>query len=121
MGLRSRERRIKEKSAAPLLLHVHVTDSSQTGPSWFALLVKPRHERAVADALRLKGFEEFCPQYVAIRRWSDRLKRLELPLFPRYVFCRFDRRDSLYALTTPGVASILGIGKLPLPVPDTEI
>lgn len=96
-------------------------ESLKLNPSWFALQVKPRHEQTVAEALRSKGLEDFCPRYVALRRWSDRVKRLELPLFPRYVFCRFDRRQSLTALTTPGVVSILGIGKTPLPVADEEI
>jgi transcription antitermination factor NusG len=88
---------------------------------WFALQVKPRHEKSAAEALRHKGLEDFCPQYLAVRRWSDRMKRLEFPLFPRYVFCRFDLHNKLSVLTTPGVVSILGIGKSPLPVPDGEI
>jgi transcription antitermination factor NusG len=121
MGLRSRKRAIKEQNAATLLLRAYVTDSSQPNPSWFALQVKPRHEKAVAEALRLKGLQEFCPQYLAVRRWSDRVKRLTLPLFPRYVFCRFDRRDALLALTTPGVTSILGVGKRPVPIADAEM
>jgi transcription antitermination factor NusG len=65
--------------------------------------------------------EDFLPQYLAIRRWSDRIKRLEAPLFPRYVFCRFDLRNKLSVLTTPGVVSVLGIGNPPLPVPEAEI
>ena len=95
--------------------------SSELNPSWFALQVKPRHEKKVAEALRRKDLEDFLPRYLALRRWSDRVKPLELPLFPGYVFCRFDRRHSLIALTTPGVVSILGNGKTPVPVPDSEI
>ena len=95
--------------------------SSGLNPSWFALQVKPRHEHAVAEALRLKGLEEFCPRYLSLRRWSDRVKRLELPLFSRYVFSRFDQGQSGIARTTAGVVSILGIGNKPLPVPDDEI
>jgi transcription antitermination factor NusG len=96
-------------------------DSLDLNPSWFALQVKPRHEKTVAEGLRQKGLEDFYPRYMALRRWSDRVKQMEMPLFPRYVFCRFDRRQSLMALKTPGVVSILGIGKAPLPVADAEI
>jgi transcription antitermination factor NusG len=92
-----------------------------TNISWFALQVKPRHEKTTAEALRSKGLEDFLPQYLAIRRWSDRIKRLEAPLFPRYVFCRFDLRNKLNVLTTPGVVSILGVGKTPLAVAEAEI
>jgi transcription antitermination factor NusG len=87
-----------------------------TNISWFARQVKPRHEKTTAEALRSKGLEDFLPQYLAIRRWSDRIKRLEAPLFPRYVFCRFDLRNKLNVLTTPGVVSILGVGKTPVPI-----
>jgi transcription antitermination factor NusG len=93
----------------------------EAGTCWFALRVKPRHERSSAAALRLKGYEEFVPLYRSRRRWSDRVKELELPLFAGYVFCRFDSRFRLPILTTPGVWSILGGGREPVPVPDWEI
>jgi len=89
--------------------------------NWFALQVKPRHEKAAANALRSKGFEEFLPMCTSVRRWSDRWKELQTPLFPRYVFCRFDLKDRLPVLTTPGVVSIVGTGKIPTPVDEAEI
>ncbi len=88
---------------------------------WFALQVRPRHEKTAACALRSKGFEEFLPLCTAVRRWSDRTKELRTPLFPRYVFCHFDLRHKLSILTTPGVTSIVGVGKSPTPVADSEI
>jgi transcription antitermination factor NusG len=72
--------------------------------------------------LRGKGYEEFLPLYRSRRRWSDRVKELDLPLFPGYLFCRFDVHDRLLPiLTTPGVISIVGAGKTPIAVPDEEI
>ena len=88
---------------------------------WFALQVRPRHEKATALALRGKGFEEFLPLCKTKRRWSDRVKELEAPLFPGYVFCRFSPQDRLPILTTPGVAYIVGMGKTPVAVADAEI
>ncbi|MFN3322411.1 MAG: transcription termination/antitermination protein NusG [Bryobacteraceae bacterium] len=88
---------------------------------WFALRVKARHEKNIAWVLRQKGYEEFLPLYHCERKWSDRMKQLELPLFPGYVFCRFDPRHRLPILTTPGVALIVGNGKTPEPVEDQEI
>ena len=96
-------------------------NSENPGRSWFALTVKPRHEKTVAQSLRCRGFEEFLPLYVARRAWSDRIKSVELPLFPGYVFCCFDSLRRLAALTTPGVTSIVGIRNIPTPVPDEEI
>jgi transcription antitermination factor NusG len=78
---------------------------------------------SVASAtLRGKGYEDFLPLYPSRRRWSDRIKELELPLFPGYLFCRFDVSDRLMPiLTTPGVIGIVGAGKTPIPVGDEEI
>jgi transcription antitermination factor NusG len=68
-----------------------------------------------------KGYEAYLPLYRSGRRWSDRVKQLDLPLFPGYLFCRFDVLDRLPILTTPGVISVVGAGKTPIPVDDEEI
>jgi transcription antitermination factor NusG len=88
---------------------------------WFALTVAPRKEKITAHTLRKEGFEEFLPLYSSTRRWSDRIKRLENPLFPGYVFCRFDLRDRQTVLKTPGVVSIVSFGKLPEPIDESEM
>ena len=75
----------------------------------------------VATLARQKGFEDFLPLYNVRRRWSDRFKTVELPLFPGYVFCRLDARNRLPLLTIPGVAGIVGLGKIPVPIDDAEI
>lgn len=88
---------------------------------WFAVRVKPRAERVVADALRGKGYEEFLPLHRERRRWSDRVATVEAPLFPGYVFCRFDVQRRLAIVTTPAVLQIVSIGKTPHPIADDEI
>ena len=85
--------------------------------SWFALYVKPRHEKNVASILRGKGYDEFVPLYK--RRSSSRTT--ELPLFPSYVFCRFPEDRRLPVLVTPGVFSIVECGGRPAPVGHDEI
>jgi transcription antitermination factor NusG len=88
---------------------------------WFAIRVKSRCEKVVATIAHNKGFEEFLPLYQSRRRWSDRLKSLDIPLFPGYVFCRMDPRYRLPLLTIPGVVQFVGIGKTPVPIDDGEI
>jgi transcription antitermination factor NusG len=88
---------------------------------WYALTVKPQHERAASRHLRDKGLEEFSPLYRARRRWSDRWKEIELCLFPGYIFCRFSYKERLLVLGTAAVNSIVGFAKTPTPVPDAEI
>ena len=88
---------------------------------WFALQTKSRCESAVATQLRGKGYESLLPKYKSCRRWSDRVKELELPLFPGYLFCRFNPLDRLPILVTPGVLRVVGTGKNPIPVEDAEV
>jgi len=88
---------------------------------WFAVRTASGREKFVATQLQARGFEEFLPVYRTRRQWSDRIKELELPLFPGYLFCRFDFNHRLPILITPGVKLIVGFGKQPTPVSEVEI
>ena len=99
----------------------HHLMNGSTEPSWFAVQVKTTHEKRVASLLDEKGFEFFLPLYRDRRRWSDRIKEMELPLFPGYIFCRFARPARSAVLKTPSVYRVVGIGSVPAPVDDTEI
>ena len=89
--------------------------------AWYALTVKPRHEKAAALNLERKGLESYLPLYRAQRQWSDRHKEVELCLFPGYVFCRFGFERRLDVSSLPSVTSIVGFGGLPTPVSEEEI
>lgn len=89
--------------------------------SWYALSVRPKYERTVANALTSKGIDTFLPVYQVQRRWKDRLRESEQPLFPWYLFCRFDLSNRLPILVTPGVLSIVGYGTTPVRIDDKEI
>jgi transcription antitermination factor NusG len=89
---------------------------------WFALSVWSRQEQAVAANLMHKGHEVFLPFYRVRRKWSDRIKVVDLPLFPGYVFCHFDLANKATpVVTTPGVIRLLGSGTGPEPVDEREI
>jgi transcription antitermination factor NusG len=88
---------------------------------WFALRVKSNFEKLTSQILQQKGYQSFLPTYHTRNRWSDRMKSVERPLFPGYLFCRFDQGDRLPILVTPGVVSVVGLGKIPVPIPDEEI
>jgi transcription antitermination factor NusG len=98
-----------------------VSNPSIAGPQWFALRVKSRCEKTVAAIARNNGFEVFLPAYVSRRRWSDRIKSIEVPLFPGYVFCRLESQRRFPLLMLPGTLHIVGIGKIPVPIEDHEI
>ncbi len=87
---------------------------------WYALQVRPRWEKLAALALGQKGYDPFLPLYTSRNRWSDRYKDVSLPLFPGYVFCRFDLSRRLPVMTTPGILSVVG-GRTPVPVDSAEL
>jgi transcription antitermination factor NusG len=83
--------------------------------------VKPRHEKTTGHILSLKGFETFLPLYSRVHRYGGREREYRLPLFPGYLFCRFDLNESLPVLSTPSVNSLAGAGRKPLPVEESEV
>jgi transcription antitermination factor NusG len=91
------------------------------GTEWYALQLRPRLEKVVATHLQHKGYEEYLPTYRSRRCWSDRVKELDYPLFPGYIFCKFDLRNRLPILVIPGVISIVSIGRMPMPISEAEI
>jgi transcription antitermination factor NusG len=88
---------------------------------WYALRVKSRHEDVVEVHAHARGYESFLPKYSVRRRWSDRIKEAEQPLFPGYVFCRFDPLNRFPVLSIPGVVHAVGFGKELVAVEEAEI
>src|SRR5262245_41521812 len=88
---------------------------------WYALYVRARFEKYVQDELEKRGYEAFLPEYVSKPRGVARLRSISLPLFPNYLFCRFNIRSQHPVLMTPGVVLIAGTGSLPVPVNEKEI
>jgi transcription antitermination factor NusG len=64
---------------------------------------------------------DFLPTWRSRRKWSDRVKELDLPLFPGYIFCRFNASDPFPVLNSPGVVHIVSAGNNPIPVEEKEI
>jgi len=72
-------------------------------------------------ALRGKGYSEFLPVYSPDNVKPSNRPRPQVPLFPGYVFCRFEFDNRLPILKTPGVLQVIGAGKLPVPIDENEI
>lgn len=88
---------------------------------WFAVQVKPRHEKAVALAVRCKGFVAFLPTYESRHHSCGHWRVADLPLFPGYVLSRFNPEKRLPILTIPGVFSIVSRGRVPAPLEEHEV
>jgi transcription antitermination factor NusG len=88
---------------------------------WYGVRVRSNGEAQASSELSAREFEAFLPTQRVRRRWSDRVKRLEVPLFPGYLFCKFWPQERVKVLEAPAVIQVLGIGGTPIPVSDTEI
>ncbi len=88
---------------------------------WYAVSVRPRHEKLVTRHLEHQGVNYFLPVYRSVRHWKDRRKELEMALFPGYVFVNLNLRDRGGVLRTPGVVQFVTFQGQPAVVPDTEI
>jgi transcription antitermination factor NusG len=89
---------------------------------WFALRIRHQCENSCSVFLRYAGFGVCSPTYVLKRRWSDRIKLLEVPLFPGYIFCQMNPAQQRgQVLSAPGVVQIVGIGNTPVPVDPSEM
>ena len=91
--------------------------------SWYALLARARHEKIVTQRLQEVGVTSFLPTIMQERRWSDRKKMVEFPLFSCYVFAKLSPTNEgrLKALRIDGVYSLVGTRGEGTPIPDEQI
>jgi transcription antitermination factor NusG len=89
--------------------------------NWYVVYTKPKWEKKVADQLNKIGIRCYCPLIIQMRQWSDRKKKVEVPLFNSYVFVQLEDLDRNLVFQIPGVIRYLfWLGK-PAIVRDGEI
>ncbi|MFM9826227.1 UpxY family transcription antiterminator [Flavobacterium sp.] len=89
--------------------------------NWYVVYTKPKWEKKVAEQLKEQGIECYCPLITKVKQWSDRKKKVEVPLFNSYVFLQLDEKDRNLAFLSSGVVRYLfWLGK-PAIVKDDEI
>ena len=98
-----------------------LTQNTTVPLPWYGIRTRSNQERLAATVLKCKGYEQYLPVYSHRRRWSDRVVETHQPLFPGYVFCRFDAKKRRPIITTPGVVAVVGCGNEPEPISETEI
>ena len=88
---------------------------------WYAGYTAARHEKRVAEHLTQRGVEHFLPLYETIHRWNNGRHRVQLPLFPGYVFVRIALQDRLRVIEVPGFVRLVGFNGLAYPLPEADI
>jgi transcription antitermination factor NusG len=89
--------------------------------NWYALYTSPRAEKKACALLIEKGIEAYLPLQRSLRRWSDRKKWVEEPLFRSYLFVNIDQRRYFDVLNTPGVVRYITFEGKAVPVPQKQI
>lgn len=90
--------------------------------NWYALYTLPNHEKSAASFLALNNIETYLPLYNVVHRWKNRCTRkIDLPLFPRYLFARFCFSQRFHLLGFKSVVSIVSGGQEPAVLSDEEI
>ncbi|HET6178204.1 MAG TPA: UpxY family transcription antiterminator [Candidatus Sulfotelmatobacter sp.] len=93
-------------------------------PRWYALRTRSRHEKMATHQLETRGIETWLPSVTRVHRWSDRKKRVEVPLFSGYTFVRVayaSNEQRLRVLQTHGVVGFVGVQRTGIPIPDSQI
>jgi transcription antitermination factor NusG len=91
--------------------------------AWFAVQTRSRHERVVSHHLNMRGVSNYLPTVCEVRRWSDRRKKIEIPLFPGYVFVQIVAHNEcrVEVLRTPGIVRFVGAPPEGAQIPQQEI
>jgi len=89
---------------------------------WFAVYTNSRHEKCVARHFDERQIENFLPLYQKLYHWKKRNSvRVELPLFPNYVFVHTRPQQRTSVLAVPGVRGMVGRGQVASALPEAEI
>jgi len=90
--------------------------------NWYAVTTRSRHEKVVAEQLWQKEIECFLPLHEVISKWKDRLKKVQFPLFPGYLFVHVPIQERrLDILKVPSVVRIIGFNGEPVSIPGPEV
>jgi transcription antitermination factor NusG len=88
---------------------------------WYVLYTRPRFEKQICREIQFLNYESYLPLRIITRRWSDRVKKIEEPLFYSYVFTKTDIRYRVDLLQIPGVVRFVSTEGKPATIPVNEI
>lgn len=99
-----------------------IQNSSSKIKHWYAIYVRSRHEKCVHSELQNKGIESSLPMATQIRQWSDRKKKIEVPLFRGYVFVKIDIvQEKLPVIQTDGVVKFVTFCNKSVVIPEQQM
>ena len=110
--------KVQDKHRIIVAEHHNTPDAAQ---KWFVLYTRPRHEKFVESQFLNKGIEAFTPRRILRKKWSDRVKRIEEPLFKSYCFVKFSLKDKTKIASQKGVVHIVHFRGHYIPIDESVI
>ena len=95
--------------------------SSAISKKWYVFYTYPKFERRIHEYLQQENYESFLPMHWVVRQWSDRKKRMEVPLFPNYIFVNIEQNKISEVLNTPKLICCLSFNRIPAFLRQKEI
>lgn len=89
--------------------------------SWYVLYTMPRCERRICQSLSLMEIASFLPTQKVVRQWTDRKRKVEVPLFPNYVFVNIPPQQRSRVFVTKGIIRYVSIRGEPCEIPASVI
>ncbi len=88
---------------------------------WYALYTAPRAEKKVAERFTKSGIEHYLPIQKVMRKWSDRMKAVEVPVVNGYIFVHINELQFDTILKTYGAIQFVREFRRPVPIPDQQL
>ncbi len=88
---------------------------------WYAAYTHSRAEKKVARELEKHGIDHYLPMVTTLKQWTDRKKKVEVPLIRSYIFVHIAENDYLDVLHTPGVMTLVRFSGKLVAIPDWQI
>ncbi|WP_057954874.1 UpxY family transcription antiterminator [Salinivirga cyanobacteriivorans] len=89
--------------------------------NWYAVYTRPRSEKKTHQMLLERGIETYLPLIKTLRQWSDRKKRVELPLIPSYVFVNIEEKNYRSVLEVDGALGFITFERKKVPIPERQM
>jgi len=89
--------------------------------NWYVLYTKPRNEKKATARLQQAGYEVYCPLIKTVHQWSDRKKKVQIPMFPSYIFIFINEKNRQLPLQDPGIIKYVYYASQPAIIRDIEI
>jgi transcriptional antiterminator RfaH len=98
-----------------------ITNLTSPNLNWYVLYTYPQYEKKVHKSLLRRNFNSFLPVQTVVKQWSDRKKKVEVPLFPNYVFVQTETNQRFKILDFHGVSRFIMFNGKPVTIDDGEI